>query len=53
MDYGELFEPTSFSLSSMRLKFFLSEMARKIKFLTPPASCPEKVVEEWEQGCGE
>jgi hypothetical protein len=53
MDYSELFEPTSFSLSNIRLKFFLSEMARKIKFLAPPLNKSDKVQEEWEKSCGE
>lgn len=45
MDYSEFFEPTSFTLSSIRLKFYLSEMAKRIKFLSPPATRPERVQE--------
>jgi hypothetical protein len=47
MDYSDFFEPTAFSLSNMRLKFLLAEMTRKIKFLAPPLTHSDKVMEEW------
>lgn len=47
MDYSGILEPNVYTLSNMRLKFFLVEMARKIKFLTPPLSHSGKVLEEW------
>jgi hypothetical protein len=47
MDYSGILEPTAYTLSNMRLKFFLAEMAKKIKFLTPPLTHTEKVMEEW------
>lgn len=47
MDYSTILKPTTHTLSSIRLKFFLAEMARKIKFLTPPLTHTDKVMEEW------
>ena len=35
------------NLSNLKLKFLISQLAKKIKFLTPPLIKPENILENW------
>jgi hypothetical protein len=35
-------------LQNMKIKFLLNDLIKRLKYLTPPSSVPENIIEEWE-----
>lgn len=46
-DTHDIFSGNRFSLSNIKLKFYLNELVAKIKFLSPPLIKSKNMVEEW------
>jgi predicted RNA binding protein with dsRBD fold (UPF0201 family) len=48
LDPSELFENPKQALSNIKIKFFINQLIKKIKYLAPPSHKPDGIAEEWE-----